>query len=286
MLLAVKNNLKFVPYIDGQFFNIEATSVKVSFGTKKIIICTIYRPPSANDGYFRNVIRYMEKVMASAYDTVFVGDFNYDVLKSGPDLNKINYICNLFNMNQLVEEPTRTTFNSASCIDLVFSNMPHRHKLTRVLPLALSDHYLVHTVLDFKLSVAGNHTIKCRSYKHLNKVNFLRAITNSDRLMQVFNHKSVITAWHVFKTEFINICETYAPIKHICVKNRNNPWMSNDIQQLIYTRDSLHEKAVKTCDAALWHQYREARNLVTSTIRRRKKNYLSKEIISNRFNKR
>ena len=46
-------------------------------------------------------------------------------------------------------------------------------------------------------------------------------------------------------TEFINICETYAPIKHICVKNRNNPWMSNYIQQLIYTRDSLHEKAIK-----------------------------------------
>ena len=105
--------------------------------------------------------------------------------------------------------------------------------------------------MDFKLSVVGNHTIKCRSYKHLNKDNFLRAITDSDRLMQVFNHKSVITAWHVFKTEFINICETYAPIKHIFVKNRNNPWMSNDIQQLIYTRDSLHEKAVKTCDAAL-----------------------------------
>ena len=46
------------------------------------------------------------------------------------------------------------------------------------------------------------------------------------------------------------------------------------------------KKLSKTCDAALWHQYREARNLVTSTIRRRKKNYLSKEIINNRFNKR
>ena len=284
VLLAIKNSYNFTPFLNGQKFGIEAISAKIFLGTKIIIVTSIYRPPSSNDIYYENLIKYMEKVISSRYDCIFIGDSNYNMLKAGPDLNRVNHICNYLNLQQLVNRPTRNTVSSSTCIDLIFTNIPQKHKDTTVLPVTLSDHFLVHTILNFKVSEGKFRTVKRRYYKHFNQRAFVYHPLHSKALASIINLTSVASAWNIFTTEFLNISNFHAPVRLCRVKSRDNLWMSQEIQNLIYLRDNLHKRAVKNNDAALWQQYRLSRNNVTDVIRKRKRDYFSRQIINKKTN--
>ena len=40
----------------------------------------------------------MQKILSLGYDTVFMRDFNLDMLSNGTELNKIKQICNILNL--------------------------------------------------------------------------------------------------------------------------------------------------------------------------------------------
>jgi hypothetical protein len=53
-----------------------------------------------------------------------MGDFNCDVTKSSPDYNtrRLQFLSTLYQLDQIINEPTRVTITSASLIDLFFTN--------------------------------------------------------------------------------------------------------------------------------------------------------------------
>ena len=174
VLLAIKEDLSFVEH-DCNTFDIEAVAINVSIGSKHILFSSIYRPPSVNICYYNNTVLYMEELVSSAYDTVFMGDFNLDISKR---VDKITEISNLLGAKQLVTKPTRVTQSTSSCIDLIFSTIPNHHIITNVVPLALSDHYMVFTVLNFRLL----KTIKKQSLHAL-----LQILTNRNSSVTFLN---------------------------------------------------------------------------------------------------
>ena len=60
-------------------------------------------------------------------DMIIAGDLNVNCLKSGENGNYIDYICKLFDLKQLIEEPTRVTANTMSLIDVIMTSMPEKH---------------------------------------------------------------------------------------------------------------------------------------------------------------
>ena len=78
------------------------------------------------------MIEFMDRVVSSGQDTIFTGDFNYNVLLDGPSKEKVHDICSLLHLEQLVKNPTRVTLASESCIDLVFSNIASKHSVTNI----------------------------------------------------------------------------------------------------------------------------------------------------------
>ena len=63
-------------------------------------------------------------------------------------------------------------------------------------------------------------------------------------------------------------------MKIIRVRNRHNPWMSPEILSLMYKRDHIHKKAVKTGDMTLWEEFKHMRNKVVHDINNAKKRVL------------
>ena len=70
----------------------------------------------------------------------------------------------------------------------------------------------------------------------------------------------------------MNVCNKHAPIRTCRVRNKHNPWVTPNIIKLMYKRDFLHDKAIKTGDSDIWANYKKMRNLVNRTI---KKNIIS-----------
>ena len=90
----------------------------------------------------------------------------------------------------------------------------------------------------------------------------------------------VNTAWHSFKTEYLKICQIFAPIRKILVKDRYSPWFYNEILLAIYmyNRDKLHRQAKLTGSPQTWNKYKTARNKVTSLIRKSKKAHYANQL--------
>ena len=78
--------------------------------------------------------------------------------------------------------------------------------------------------------------------------------------------------WDTFKNVFLTVGNKCAPFETRRLKNRNNPWIDNNIVRLIYKRDHLKRKAVKYKSDVLWESYKQIRNSVTELIRSSEKN--------------
>ena len=76
-----------------------------------------------------------------------------------------------------------------------------------------------------------------------------------------------------FKNAFLTVSNKCAPFETRRLKNRNNPWIDNNIVRLIYKRDYLKRTSVKYKSDELWESYKQIRNTVTELIRSNKKKY-------------
>ena len=64
---------------------------------------------------------------------------------------RLQFLCSMYQLSQLVDEPTRVTENSATLIDLILTNRPEKMLRSGVFHLGISDHSLIFAVRKFKL---------------------------------------------------------------------------------------------------------------------------------------
>ena len=80
-------------------------------------------------------------------------DLNRDVCTFPPesDTRKLQFLSLLYQLDQLISEPTRVTGTSATLIDLFFTNKPENIIQSGVVHIGISDHGLNYTVRKFPL---------------------------------------------------------------------------------------------------------------------------------------
>ena len=139
--------------------------------SKPFLICPVYRPSSFNKLHFFTIcMTILSWRCHLVYQFMVMGDLNIDCV---PEVytcsasNEIFKFCQLFNFKQSVTFSTRVTLNTSTLIDVILSNFGKRLKYTSVLPITLSDHYMVCAVIGGESSSQPN-TIKRRSYKQFN----------------------------------------------------------------------------------------------------------------------
>ena len=68
--------------------------------------------------------------------------------------------------------------------------------------------------------------------------------------------------WKIWKQLFLEILNKHAPLQTKRIRSWKTPWVTNDIKNLINTRDSLKRKVVITNVENDWQNYKIARNKV------------------------
>ena len=104
----------------------------------------------------------IEKAHNTDKHIVILGDMNYNyVFDETMSENPIRLLENMLILKQLIDgldAPTRVTENSSSLIDIILTNKPNRHVVSRVYKSSISDHYLVHTKIASSI-IKANHKI-------------------------------------------------------------------------------------------------------------------------------
>ena len=88
-----------------------------------------YRPPNSNHEVLKLIENLIKNLDNEEKEIVILGDFNYDLLNRSVTHNSDNFleILNLYQLHQLINEPTRITETSKTLIDVVITNKPENY---------------------------------------------------------------------------------------------------------------------------------------------------------------
>ena len=271
----VREGINVIPVEALNSSEIEALWLKVKVPNQApLLVCSMYRPPSANTEYYEQMLEIIDASLNISDNIIILGDLNYDyVVDESLSKNPINYIENLYSLNQLIYTPTRVTPTTSTTLDVILTSIPDDHIKTSVIKVSLSDHYMISTEVKFMKSVQKHRTITFRNYKHFNYENFISELNQELRQNFPEGADDPEFCWSAFKTSFLKISNIHAPITSRRLKNRCNPWVTKDIVSLMYSRDHYHQKGSHDKSGEDWKQYKKLRNKVTREIRKSKCKY-------------
>ena len=83
-----------------------------------------------------------------------------------------------------------------------------------------------------------------------------------------------------FHALFADVLDNHAPIKRIKIKTRPNPFITEEIRQIMKTRDLWHRRAIRSNDRLHWNAYRCFRQEVKRELRFAEKAHVQTELLN------
>ena len=157
----------------------------------------------------------------------------------------------------------------------------------RRLKNVLNPRMMIYTVYcKINATKLGTHKVtKFRNYNKFSAAVFKKELLANDCVTDVDWHAHMLPGkWQAFKNAFIAASDKCAPFQMRRLKNRNNPWVDDNLVKLMYKRDHLKRKAIKLKDESLWLLYKQTRNCITNSIRSSKRRYYETCINRNKGN--
>lgn len=251
----------------------------------KLLIGVIYRSNkffTANEWIdrFENLLSKI-KIICD-FPVLISGDFNINMLDSEKrEVKEFQSTLTQFNLDQLINNPTRTTEKSSTLIDLIITDQKNIVKESGVLPCTnISDHDGVYAILKIKLPRYEQRFKYIRSEKTFNQGDFIQDMSRVP-FHVVYGIDDPELQLDIFNQLFTSCLNEHAPLKKIKVDRPPAPWMQkSEIKKTILERNDLRKQAHKTSDPVLWNKFRELKNLSKKKIRQAKTEYYRKALNS------
>ena len=251
------------------------------------MICTTYKPPNVSPNCFdMDFSDTLIEALSLNKPVYILGDLNCNMLNvNDPACQSLTKFCSSFNLSQLINQPTRVTENSKTLIDVFLTSTPNLVAETKVVPVSISDHDLVFASLKLKKERTKPVYIYARSYKRYNREAFLKDMSAAPwSVVDCFD--DVEDSLNAFNLLFNEILDCHAPVKKIKIRNRPNPFVTDDIRELMKTRNHWRKEARKTNDPLAWASYRSLRGEVKRDLRVAEREYIAEQIRANPNNTR
>lgn len=137
----------------------ECADAECMLGELNLVVIAIYRPPQECTKLF---LEKIEGLLATIFQEnkliAIAGDFNIEVIKDNKVGCEFISILNSLHLTQSVQENTRITATSSSCIDNIFTNL--RIVDSSVIEYFISDHRAQKVIFETRISTAPNNIKK------------------------------------------------------------------------------------------------------------------------------
>jgi hypothetical protein len=126
----IRNSINYIIRDDLFDENLETITIEISKPkSKPFLINCWYRPPDTPRELFNNYEDLITKMDSENKEVILIGDFNCDWSrlinhKANVQTNKLAELAVTFQLEQLINEPTRITSTTKTLIDLAFTNKP------------------------------------------------------------------------------------------------------------------------------------------------------------------
>jgi exonuclease III len=182
--LYFKNTLPYLERKHLVFGNLEMICVEITNQhSRPFLVTTWYRPLNSAQDIFNNFKMFLFKSDLAKKETIIVGDLDCDVNKLTPDTQtrKLQTLCSLYQLSQVINEPTRVRETTTTLIDLILTNKPEIISSAGVLHLGISDHSLVYAVRKYEFPKSRPIIKEVCDFKHFSDSHFRADQVSSSR---------------------------------------------------------------------------------------------------------
>jgi len=252
---------------------VEAMLVDIQIGQIFISLLCGYKPPSVNNNAFTNeMYSPLDAALVNRPNVICLGELNCDILHPRDDGKQGRAwldICDIYDLHNLIQEPTRISRTRGSCLDIIATNIPSFALQSGTIEVGLSDHKLVYTVFNRKVMKPKTSFTKARCFKNFDEVAF-----NKDLAYVPFNVAYVFDdindiCW-AWEKMYCSVLDDHAPMKLRKYRNASgqSKFITLEIRKTMLKRNALKRKYYKTRSAVDWEAYRSHRNRVVSMRRK------------------
>lgn len=226
------NELKFLQNVNDEKI-IEVCGIEVTISKIAFRIITIYRSPMASfDSFIEKLDTVLNLVCKNVNCQIIVcGDLNIDFFSNSIAKKELVNTFLTYNLTNVVNEPTRISHNTSTCIDYICTNFNSFNMTCTVIENAISDHTAQVLSLSLNLRDYEENYIFTRLLSAMN-YNTFASYVSRETWLDVYNCSDVNKAFEIF----VNILKFYIdisfPIKKVNAnqtKNKKN-WVTKGIQ--------------------------------------------------------
>ena len=276
--LYVRENLSFT--IRNGLVRLEMICVEINLPyNRSFLVGTWYRPRSAAIDLFTEYSSFVEKCDCENKELILLGDMNCDYLKGpiDPHTRKLQFLSSVYQLEQLILEPTRVTDKSSTLIDLAFTNDTNNIAKSGVIHNGMSDHNIIYIVRKLVPPKRQEIMKEIRNLKYFVAEHSIYDLSNVP-WENIGNIDNPNLAWKFWKTNFNTMLDRHAPMRHKRAKTSSVPWHNSNIKRLMQNRDYHKKQSVKHGSGYHWRLYQTFRNRVNTEIRKNKSSYFREKI--------
>ena len=241
---------------------------------KKWCILFAYRPPSTNkDKFFEEIFTSLNKMSRNYDNIVLAGDLNIDELNSCSDSsNHLSDMKDVFNLSNLIKEPTCFKSQNGTLLDLIITNRPRNFMKSQVFELGFSDcHKLVCSILRASFKKLPPKIITYRDQKDFDQQNVLRDLDK--KLVQGQLYKSCDEPSKKLSEIFHDILNYHTPLKEKQVRRNHAPFMAKDLSKAVMEKSKARNKYLKWPSRENYLSHKKTKNKCNTLTRKAKKNF-------------
>ena len=129
----------------------------------------------------------MSIAQATGLEVILMGDFKIDVTVHSN--KKWQHLIDLFDLSQMIREPTRVTETTSTIIDHVYTSHPDSIIESFVSPYSISEHFPVCFTrkISNRISQSKHFTTKHRCFKNFNEDVFIANLSSELNSFEVTN---------------------------------------------------------------------------------------------------
>ena len=205
----------------------------------------------------------MSKLDQQDREIVILGDLNCDLIADQIQHHTrqmINF-AGVYQLSQLINEPTRITETSATLIDHIYTSHPDRIVSSGVVHCGISDHSLVYAIRKIAKTTNLRHKyIISRNFKNFDASAFtddLKKLPWND-IHQFPCDPNVM--WKRWKEMFLMVLKQHAPHKKRRIKHKKIPWFNAELKELTLAKDKSKKLAIKSGKSEDWKNFKQLRN--------------------------
>ncbi len=256
----IRENIVFKRKFDYDSRFVENMWVEISTTNGKLLLCNTYRPPNFTEfwEHFDSNIEFV-KSESDVKNIIVLGDLNADF--STANGKKMGEICMLQDLHHHINEPTRITADTQSCLDQILSNVPYFVSETFVdPPVSTNDHCTVGVSLLFKIAPEPAYYRHIWLYDQADFDGFANALTTVDWDKCCFDNDDVNIACRKWTEIFLDIAKLFIPNRSVLVRPRDSPWYTSELRKMKRKVIRLYHKAKSKMTSYHWNSFKSYRN--------------------------